>query len=144
MLKKFCRCGRLIPQSLKVCEECQAKIDLRSKKVNKEIYKRYKSKRTDIKEQRFYSNRDWIFTRETVRKRDKYLCKLCESNNKISYVDTVHHIVELKEDWSKRTNLDNLICLCNRCHYYVHKKYNKDSKSKKEMQEKLKDLISKG
>lgn len=144
MLKKFCRCGKLIPQSLKVCKECQAKIDLRSKKVNKEIYKRYKNKRTDIREQRFYSNRDWLFTRDAVRKRDKYLCKLCESNNKISYVDTVHHIVELKEDWSKRTNLDNLICLCNRCHFYVHKKYNKDSKTKKEMQEKLKDLVSKG
>ena len=143
MLKKFCRCGKLIPQSLKVCNECQAKIDARSKTLNKETYKRYKAKRIDLKEQRFYSNRDWLFTRDTVRKRDKYLCKLCESNNKISYVDTVHHIVELKEDWSKRTSLDNLICLCSRCHYYVHKKYNKDFKSKKEMQEKLRSLIGK-
>ena len=141
MLKKFCRCGKLIPQTLKMCAECQSKLEKRDKIINQEIYRRYKANRTDIKEQRFYVSKDWIFTRYTVKKRDHGLCKLCESKNKISYVDNVHHIEELKENWSKRTSLDNLICLCNRCHYYVHKKYKTNEAAKKEMQEKLRSLI---
>ncbi|WP_432291574.1 HNH endonuclease [Clostridium baratii] len=141
MLRKFCRCGKLIPQTLKMCEECQYKLDRRDKIVNKETYRRYKANRTDIKEQRFYVSKEWIFTRDTVKKRDYGLCKLCERKNKISYVDNVHHIEELKDNWSKRTNLDNLICLCNRCHYYVHKKYKTNEAAKKEMQEKLKELL---
>ncbi len=142
MLRKFCRCGKIISQEFKMCPECQAKYDNRIKTVdNKEAYKRYKANRKDFKEQKFYSSREWIFTRDVVKQRDNGICKLCESKDKLSFVDNVHHIEELKDNWSKRTNMDNLICLCDRCHYYVHKKYKKSIADKKEMQEKLRELL---
>ncbi|PAE58568.1 HNH endonuclease, partial [Bacillus licheniformis] len=34
--------------------------------------------------------------------------------------DMVHHIVEVKQDWSKRLDLSNLESLCNACHNKVH------------------------
>lgn len=141
MLRKFCRCGKLISQQFKMCEECQDKLERRNKIVNKDIYKRYKSNRTDNKEQKFYVSKEWIFTREVVKQRDHGLCKLCESKKKISFVNNVHHIEELKESWSNRTNMNNLICLCNRCHFYVHKKYKKGLNDKKKMQQELRDLL---
>lgn len=139
MLKKFCRCGKIIPQDISRCSECEAKLTNRNRKG----YKQYKSKRTDIKEQKFYSpsNREWKITRQAVINRDNGICLLCDSKNNRGYVDDVHHIVELKEDWSRRCDMMNLISLCKRCHLYVHKMYRKDSKSKKEMQDKLKELI---
>lgn len=138
MLKKICRCGKIIPQTKFICDECEVKSGYRKR----EGYKNYKSKRTDIKEQKFYNNnKDWAITRQAVISRDNGLCLLCESNNKHNYVDEVHHIVELKEDWSRRYDMNNLISLCKRCHFHVHKKYNRDDKSKKEMQDKLRELI---
>lgn len=139
MLKKFCRCGKKIPQNIKMCSECEAKLT----KSKREGYKDYKSKRTDIKEQKFYSlsNKAWVITKEVVKARDNGVCLLCESKNDKGYVDDVHHIIELKEDWSRRFDMSNLICLCKRCHFYVHKKYRKDNKSKKEMQDKLRKLL---
>ncbi|MEU3039173.1 HNH endonuclease [Nocardia salmonicida] len=34
----------------------------------------------------------------------------------------VHHKVELKEDWSKRLDMDNLEVVCIGCHNKIHKK----------------------
>ena len=28
MLKKICRCGKVIPYSMKVCDECKSKVEL--------------------------------------------------------------------------------------------------------------------
>ncbi|CEQ00324.1 HNH endonuclease domain protein [[Clostridium] sordellii] len=139
MLKKICRCGKQIPQTLKMCSECEAKLT----KSKRKGYKDYKSKRTDIKEQKFYDNgnKDWTLTKQAVKNRDEGRCLLCDFKGDDGYVDEVHHIIELKEDWSRRFDMSNLICLCKRCHFYVHKKYRKDSKSKKEMQDKLRELI---
>lgn len=146
MLRKFCRCGVLIPQGKKMCEKCEEKFNIRNRfnESNKEAYRRYKANRTDTKEQSFYSSRDWIFTREAIKKRDKGLCLLCLSKDKISYVDNVHHIEELKEAWSLRLSMSNLVCLCKRCHYYVHLKYKRSEEDKVEVKKKLKELIKKG
>lgn len=136
-LKKFCRCGKIIPQELKMCSQCEAKLN----KQNKKVYKDYRASRTDIKEQRFYVSKGWILTKPEAIKRDKGLCRLCLSKNSISVQDTVHHIVPIKDDWALRLDIDNLICLCDGCHKKVHKKYRKSFKDKREMQEKLKELI---
>lgn len=144
MLRKFCRCGKIISQEFKMCPECQEKFDRRTKVTNKEIYKRYANNRTDVKEQKFYKSKEWLFTKEVAKQRDHGVCMLCDSKNKLSFVDNVHHIIELKEDWSKRTSLDNLICLCDRCHFYVHKKYKKSQADKEKMQQELKSIINKG
>ncbi|CEP50284.1 HNH endonuclease domain protein [[Clostridium] sordellii] len=142
MFKKFCRCGKIIPQGLPRCDDCQAKFDKRINVTdNKKAYKKYKANRKDFKEQKFYGSKEWKLVKDSVKLRDKGLCMLCDSKGDDMYVDEVHHIVELKEDWSRRFDMNNLICLCKRCHFYVHMKYRKDSKSKKEMQDKLRSLI---
>lgn len=134
MLKKICGCGKIIPQSIRECDKCSK----RQGKEAKKSYKTYKNRRPDSEEQEFYNNdKDWKFTKKTVNQRDFGMCRLCKKKHR----DIVHHIEPLKEDWSLRINMDNLICLCNRCHFYVHKKYNKDNKTKLEMQEKLSELV---
>lgn len=141
MLRKFCRCGRIIPIEKKMCDKCEAKYISRIKVTNKDIYKRYKNNRTDFKEQKFYNSKEWKFTRPVIILRDKGICQLCNSNKEFAYIDTVHHIIELKEDYSLRTANSNLIGLCDKCHKYVHKKYKKNAISKKEMQKKLSDIV---
>lgn len=123
-MKKICsRCNRrLISISKKYCEVCDTKANGRHKE-----YKRY---RTDDKEQRFYSNPDWRIKREKIKHTDNGYCLLCLNNNERKAMDTVHHIVELKEDWDKRFDDDNLISLCESCHQVVHKQYKTYEKGK--------------
>jgi hypothetical protein len=141
MLKKFCRCGKIILQEIKLCDECKKKFEYKKKLQNKEGYQNYKNKRSDDKEQKFYVSNDWKFTRDVAKDRDKGLCKLCDNKGKLSFVNNVHHIEELKDSWELRLNLNNLVCLCGRCHFYVHKKYKMSSEDKKAMKQKLKELI---
>ncbi|WIF94304.1 HNH endonuclease [Caminicella sporogenes] len=138
-LKKLCnRCQKnIIDMSQKYCSECEKIVE----DERKERYKRYNQSRTDVKEQKFYQSKEWKHVREIVKSRDKGLCLLCLSEKKINYCDTVHHIEELKVNWNKRLDLDNLICLCESCHQYVHRQYSISEKEKKEMQGKLKKLI---
>ena len=135
-LKKFCRCGKIIPQELKMCSQCEAKLN----KQNKKVYKDYRASRTDIKEQRFYVSKEWLFTRVVVKRIDKGLCLLCLSKGMTSSMDTVHHIEELKDNWSKRLSTGNLISLCDRCHSKVHAKYKRNAVDKKEMQRQLEEI----
>lgn len=136
-LKKFCRCGKIIPQELKMCKECQEKID----RSNKKAYKDYKKNRRDIKEQKFYCSKEWIITRDTVKQRDKGLCKVCLSKGNIVYTDTIHHIEPLKEEWSKRLCMSNLISVCDRCHKRIHREYEKSIDCKIDEQKKLAELV---
>lgn len=138
MLWKFCRCGVKIPIEKKVCEKCEEKIN----RQTKARYKHYKSKRTDVKEQKFYSSRDWKITKEIVKRRDKGLCLLCLKKEKISYTDVVHHIQPLKDEWSMRLSTVNLVCLCDACHKVVHGEYDRGKGHKEKMQSELRDLIS--
>ena len=125
MLSKLCpRCGKKILMSEKYCNECNDKIV----EDKKQSYKRYKARRDDLKEQRFYCTKEWNMAREIVKARDYGSCRICQSQGNIINFDVVHHIIELKEDWNKRTNKNNLICLCDKCHSKVHDIYNTDKK----------------
>ncbi|MED4046699.1 HNH endonuclease signature motif containing protein [Priestia aryabhattai] len=44
------------------------------------------------------------------------LCEHCLLEGKLTPVDVIDHVRELKDDWSKRLDLSNLQSLCNRCH----------------------------
>ncbi|MGL4739357.1 MAG: HNH endonuclease [Sarcina sp.] len=142
MLKKFCRCGKLIPQEIKWCDECKIKYEYKKRNSNKEAYRKYKANRTDTKEQLFYVSDEWKFTRDSIKNRDKGVCVLCDSKGKGNFIDNVHHIKELKDAWELRCSFGNLISLCSRCHYYVHLKYKRSDEEKKQMQQTLLDLIN--
>lgn len=122
MLKKICRCGKLIPYNIKLCEQCKTKADL-ERKQNIKHYKKTTFER-DNKYDKFYKSREWGVARQVAIVRDKALCQDCLNNNKIVPFYTVHHIIPIKVNWSKRLDVDNLICLCESCHQIRHKLLN--------------------
>lgn len=119
MLKKICRCGKVIPYSMKRCPECEAKAE-KKRKENIRYYKQTTYDR-DSKYNKFYKSKEWIKGRQLAIVRDHALCRDCLDKDVITPYNTVHHIVPIKEDWSKRLDIDNLICLCESCHQKRHK-----------------------
>lgn len=118
MLKKICRCGKVIPYSMKRCPECEVKAEeerkqhIRNYKIN--TYER------DSKYNKFYKSKEWNTVRQLAIVRDHALCKDCLDNNVITPYNTVHHIVPIKDNWNKRLDINNLICLCESCHQKRH------------------------
>lgn len=72
---------------------------------------------------RFRKTKAWTAKSIEIRKRDRYLCQVCEANLyntiwQLNYMDLdVHHIVKVNEDYNKRLDNGNLITLCR----YHHK-----------------------
>ena len=86
-------------------------------------YRKKRIKNGDNQADRFRKTKVWTDKSIEIRQRDRYLCQVCLRNlyntlNFLSYktVD-VHHITPLSEDYKKRLDNDNLICLCR----YHHK-----------------------
>lgn len=117
-LKKICRCGKVIPYSIKRCPECEVKTE-QERKQNIKYYKQNTYER-DSKYNKFYKSKEWIKVRQVAISRDHALCKDCLAKNTITSYNTVHHIIPIKEDWSKKLDIDNLICLCESCHRRRH------------------------
>lgn len=141
MPKKICNfngCHRIIPGNEKYCDEHKKIV----KEISSENHKHYKSRRTDKKEQAFYNSKEWIIARDRTKRKFKGLCLYnYYVLNQIRYVDYVHHIVEIKEDWDKRLEEENLITCSDGIHKLIHNAYNKSEQSKREMQELLRSLI---
>lgn len=82
------------------------------------IYNKSRDKRTVV----FYNSIKWKRVRQSALIRDKGLCQHCLRKGKITMSDMVHHIVEIRIDWSMRLVLGNLISLCDSCHSKVDHK----------------------
>ena len=69
----------------------------------------------------FYNSTQWRKLRKQVLLRDNYLCQHCLSKGIVNDKDLiVHHKIELKRDWSKRLDMDNLEAVCIGCHNKIH------------------------
>ena len=137
-LKKLCsKCGKVIDYKMSRCLDCEAKYQ-KQKKID---YKYYDNNLRDKKSQSFYNSPEWKRIKQAVHIRDKGLCTMCLSENKISYAEVVHHIEPLKENYDKRISTDNLICLCNKHHAYVHAVYGSNNLNKANLQRKLVEMI---
>lgn len=139
-LLKLCRCGKQIPLGTTMCEECMQQHMINTKARHRE----YKWRRKDKEAQALYSSKRWKVVRDKVKARDNGLCKLCYSDNKIRYMDTVHHIITVEECKSLILEPSNLICLCEKCHQRVHNAYKASMKDRIGMQQKLKTLVHEG
>lgn len=138
MLYKYCRCGVKIEQHIKACDKCL--VVMNNERKNR--YKKYQSTRNDTDSQKFYNSRAWKKTRDRIKSRDNNLCLYCLFiNKKIRGMDLVHHIKEEKEFVKLKLDETNLISLCEKCHRYIHKAYEVNNKSKKEMQKILQELL---
>lgn len=132
-LTKYCRCGKQIPIRQKCCEEC---IGYYQKQMSKYQKKYDRSKRVNAE---FYHSSEWITLRQMVLSKANGL-DLYEYyiNHKITRADTVHHIVEIREDNARALDITNLIPLSSSNHRKIHKMY---FKKKKETQEILFNIL---
>lgn len=69
---------------------------------------------------KFYHTKAWHDARMLTLIHQYYLCQDCLREGKITVAKTVHHIVPLKDDWSKRLDQDNLEVICLEHHNQEH------------------------
>lgn len=93
-------------------------------KHSKDVHKDYKRNRQDKKEQAFYSSSSWIKLRNHKRMLNP-LCEICLLEDRLTPVDIVHHMCEIKEDWELRLTLSNLQSVCFSHHQKIHKNESK-------------------
>ncbi len=131
----------------RLCTVCKCKVEYGKRcecEINKrkESYREYKRNRNDKDEQKFYSSKVWIDCRD-VCVRNFYGLDIIELlvHRRVVAGEIVHHIVETKEDWTKRLDIDNLIYLTKENHNRIHSMYSKSKKDKEIMQKSLRELI---
>lgn len=93
--------------------------------TTKQKYKDYDRERSDQQEVSFYNSKPWKDVRAAVLQRDFYLCQQCKRQGITTFGNIVHHIVELKDDWSLRLDMNNLETVCSACHNQEHTKTKK-------------------
>ncbi|HBJ1646323.1 UNVERIFIED_ORG: hypothetical protein B2H93_18270 [Clostridium botulinum] len=127
-------CGNKVPYGSK----CKCEID-----NMKSRYKSYKYNRKDIKEQQFYSSKDWIKCRNNISTHQFGLDIIEWNKGKTINAERYHHIIETKEEWSLRLDENNIIGLTQKNHRRIHILMNKSEKDKRNIQEWLKKLLNK-
>lgn len=109
MLLKSCRCGKLIPQSMKMCEECEQRQQSR--------HMIYNNTRRDERAAEFYVSKEWRAMRERIIEvYDNVDIYALYVEHELLTCNPVHHIIELEDDWEQRLNPFNLIPLNHKTH----------------------------
>lgn len=107
----------------------------------KERHKEYDRKYRDRVSNEFYHSREWSQARDYVLTLDGGIdVYLYMTTGEILIADTVHHIEPLKDNWSKRVEVSNLMSLHHDTHSWIEKQYDT---GKEEMIGKLSGLIRK-
>lgn len=76
--------------------------------------------------QLFYQSREWKTACRTVWKRDKATCQRCGLYRDVDMPFHIHHIKSFKEK-DLRSDINNLVLLCESCHHWVHSRGNKNN-----------------
>lgn len=129
MLKKFCQwrgCKETIPIDQHYCTK---HIKL-SEETQKESQKHYDVNVRYTRDKQyfdFYNSKEWIQTKSYVLNRFNGICLYSYYIlHKIVPAQAVHHIEELKENWDKRLDIDNLIPLSAKAHDMMRGLYKRD------------------
>lgn len=108
------------------CEEHQVEAERERVESNRFYDKHIRDKRAEA----FYKSRAWVRTREYVLDKynhidlyDYYI------NQRIARANTVHHILELNEDWDRRLDIGNLFPLSSANHNVIDGLYRKNKKA---------------
>lgn len=64
----------------------------------------------------FYQSRTWYDIKENARKRDFYMCRICENNSALDG----HHLTY--ERWGGQEQPRDILSLCRDCHNKIHEK----------------------
>ena len=124
----------------KRCSRCGKRIEAGTTcQCLKDRHKEYDKYSRDRRSKQYYNSREWEAVREHVLQldegRDVYVYM---TQGIVIRADTVHHIVPLRENWSLRNNVNNLISLNHDTHSMIEQQYRKN---KNEMQEELKAMV---
>ena len=110
----------------KQCEHagCRVMVDYNvtfcpkhTKQRNKETYEKRKGKYFD-----FYQTKQWRNLSKSYRVSHPY-CEQCYQRGIIRPAEICDHIIEVRKDWDKRLDWDNLQSLCQQCHEMKHKRF---------------------
>lgn len=89
--------------------------------------KHYNAYSRDKKNQSFYNSKDWIKIRNhTLTLYNGIDIYTYYADEEIVIANTVHHVVELKEDWDKRLDIENLMPVSEGSHREIHQLYLED------------------
>jgi hypothetical protein len=120
--KKICNyrgCHNIIKYTERYCEQ--------HKQYANDRFKTYDILRRDKKAAIFYNSIEWITTREVVQNKFNHIDVYAYYIDKVIIPSTlVHHIHELKDNWDKRLDIENLIPLSDRSHKIIHEAYKKN------------------
>lgn len=137
MLYHKCKCGRLIPQELRRCPECEKKEN-ESESRHVEYNRRRRNKKTAA----FYTSGEWrkvrALTLSTYDGLDLYAYYV---QHTVETAEMVHHIVEIEDDWSRRLDITNLFPLNNKNHGIISALYRRDVATKRRTQEQLREIL---
>ena len=137
MLLKTCRCGKLIPQTMKMCDACASGQQSR--------HVEYNNTRRDKRAAEFYVSKEWRAVRSAIMAVygyiDIYALYVEQQLITLKESDPVHHIVELEEDWNQRLNPLNLIPLSHSTHNTITALYKRSKASMTATQRQLRSLI---
>lgn len=135
--KKYCaRCGcsRLIDITETYCEA--------HARTNAERNAEYDRTQRDRKAKAFYMSAEWQMARAAALARDAGIdVYLYVTEGRVVPAKIVHHIVELREDYTQRSSLSNLISVSKETHEGVIRKAYSNPRKKKEMQQELRKAV---
>lgn len=136
MLKKQCRCGKIIDYIAKYCDECEDKMKESKRDSNRYYDKNIRNQDSKV----VYNSIQW-----------DYLTTQCKSRFKgldiygyytlgtIEYGSICHHIEEITLNANRKYDLENLIYLSSSNHNIIHKLYKQDYEGTKRL---LFELVS--
>lgn len=141
-LMKYCNrtgCNKLVPQGVRYC----AAHTVGKTEENRQRHKDYDAHCRNQKAKDFYNSTEWKTVRMKAMARDSGIdIYLYVTEKRIVPANTVHHIVELAEDYAKRFDMDNLISVSETTHSMISKAY-KDAAKKAKMQQILRECMRK-
>jgi 5-methylcytosine-specific restriction protein A len=127
-MKHVCKwngCNQLIDMDEEYCDKHRDKAmkmnEDEKNKRNKEYNQRVRWTEHDGQYAKFYQSNEWKQTRKFVIARATGLCEECLKHGYYVRGRVVDHIVELKDRWDKRLDVNNLQYLCQDCHNKKHK-----------------------
>lgn len=119
-------CGRRLPAG----ERCPCR---------KRRHKEYDQYSRDKRSEQFYHSREWISARSAALEEDDGIdVYMYMTRQEIVLADTVHHIIPLKNDWSRRCDMSNLMSLHHDTHSYIEQRYKRE---KEKMQAELQEML---
>ncbi|MDU1264546.1 MAG: HNH endonuclease [Peptostreptococcus sp.] len=128
MLTKLCRCGAKVPVG-EVCKVC-----------GYDRHKAYDKQVRDEKTKKFYKSTQWTSLAKQTRYRYHNLdVYQLYKYNRLVPSEMVHHIIPVRDDWSKRLDPDYLIPLSNQSHAEIEREYDKGHEFK---EVKARELLS--